>query len=352
MQEILRKVMLKIIWRRLLAERVTRSIASRLDIKPHEYEKSEAARHEELELLRREVANVAARLAKLETPGHPWKQNLYIPNIRIHPKWDRPFMAYSTCSTADFLCPEFVQMCDRLGLEPSYHRKFWEYVFILHHGLRTGAVGPGKRALGFAVGAEPLPSVFAAAGAQVMATDAPDEIGIAQGWQLSGQHASRKLDLHRPDIIDTETFLSHVNFRPCDMTAIPDELTGYDFCWSACSFEHLGSIQRGLDFVLESVERTLRIGGVACHTTEFNLSSDTDTVEEGTTVLYRKSDFEAFIDKMQRRGHHVEPFRIAPDSHILDFYADTPPYSEPPHLRLRLLGYVSTSAGLVVTRGR
>jgi hypothetical protein len=196
-----------------------------------------------------------------------------------------------------FLCPEFEQLCDRLGMEPNYHRKVWEWVFILHHGLRTGAVGPGKRALGFAVGSEPLPSAFAAAGAHVTATDAPDDIGIAQGWQQTGQHASRKLDLHKPTLLDEETFLSRVEFRPCDMTAIPDEFSGFDFCWSACSFEHLGSIQRGLDFVQESVERALCIGGVACYTTEFNLSSDLNTVEEGTTVLYRKSDLEAFSEK-------------------------------------------------------
>jgi hypothetical protein len=54
---------------------------------------------------------------------------------------------------------------------------------------------------------------------------------------------------------------------------------------------------------------------------------------------------------MERRGHKVERLRIAPDSQVLDFYADTPPYSAPPHLRLRLMGYVSTSVGLVITRG-
>jgi hypothetical protein len=238
-----------------------------------------------------------------------------------------------------------------LGLELQYHRKFWEWVFILHHGLRSGVVGPGKRALGFAVGTEPLPSAFAAAGAEVTATDAPEDVGVGSGWKSTGEFASQVMDLHKLEIVDIETFQRLVTFRPCDMTATPADLSGYDFCWSACSFEHLGTIARGLDFVQESVEKILRPGGVAVHTTEFNWSSATDTVEEGATVLYRKSDLLAFIERMEKRGHKVEPLRIAPDSHVLDFYTDTPPYAMPVHLKLRLMGYVSTSVGLVITRG-
>ena len=260
-------------------------------------------------------------------------------------------MSYSTCSTADFLNPEYEPLCRKLGIQPNFHRKDWERAFILHHALRTGAVGPGRRALGFAVGLEPLSSAFAAAGTNVTATDAPDEIGVGQGWRLGGMHASQLVDLHNPSIIDRDTFLKRVNFITCDMKAISSDLASFDFCWSSCAFEHLGGISEGLDFVLESVERTLRPGGVACHTTELNLSSDTDTVEEGVTVLYRKSDILSCVERLERRGHTVEPFRIAPDTHVLDFYADTPPYSVTPHSKLQLFGFVTTSVGLVITRG-
>lgn len=239
-----------------------------------------------------------------------------------------------------------------MGLPLVFHRKYWEWVFVLHHAIRTGAVGPGKRALGFAVGAEPLPAAFARTGASVTATDAPADIGIENGWQKSGEYATRLDDLYHPDVVDRDTFERNVTFSVCDMTRIPTDLSGYDFCWSCCSFEHLGTLEAGIDFVVESVEKTLALGGIACHTTEFNLSSDNDTVEDGPTVLYRKRDILKLIDLLERRGHTVEPFSIAPDTHVLDSFVDTPPYEAPPHLKLQLIGYVSTSIGLIIHRGR
>jgi len=357
--------MLKSIWRGLLAERVAASVMHRsskeIDAKITASNDDQAAL---IKSLIEAVGSLSAKVASYEDrlgmvnqtitgyeAGKPWKKNLHVPPIRLHPKVGGPFMQHSTCSAADFLNPEFERLCGVLGLEPEYHRKFWEWVFILHQGLRTERVGEGKRALGFAVGTEPLPSALAAVGSHIMATDAPDEIGIAQGWRSGGEHASKLTDLHNPAVIDREAFLDRVQFAHCDMTAIPDDLKGFDFCWSACSFEHLGSLANGLDFVRESVEKTLKPGGVAVHTTEFNWSSNTDTVEEGATVLYRKSDLLAFIEAMESRGHKVEPLKIAPDAHLLDFYVDTPPYQAPPHLKLRLMGYVSTSVGLVITRG-
>jgi SAM-dependent methyltransferase len=346
--------MLKTIWRRLLADRTTQSVGARSEGKVvHEFDDAFDARLAS-EIDRRIAAALDARLGTADVRTileKPWKANLHIPPIRIHPKLEGPFMVHSTCSTADLLNPEFERLCGLLGLEPEYHRKYWEWVFVLHHALRTGAVGPGRRVLGFAVGAEPLPSAFAAAGAEVTATDAPEEIGVAQGWRRGGAHAAQLLELHNPSVVSRETFLANVKLSTCDMNAIPDDLSGFDFCWSACSFEHLGDLKKGMDFVVASVERTLRPGGIACHTTELNLSSDDDTVDSGPTVLYRKRDISELVNRLEQRGHRVEPFRIAPDTHVLDFFADTPPYHAPPHLKLRLLGYVSTSVGLMITRG-
>jgi len=30
---------------------------------------------------------------------------------------------------------------------------------------------------------------------------------------------------------------------------LPADLTGFDFCWSICALEHLGTIAQGLDFI-------------------------------------------------------------------------------------------------------
>lgn len=135
------------------------------------------------------------------------------------------------------------------------------------------------------------------------------------------------------------------------MNAIDPDLTGFDFCWSSCALEHLGTLQKGLDFILHTVEHCLKPGGIACHTTEYNLSSDTETVEAGSTVIYRRKDIEALIGELRSRGHKVADLSLAPDAHQVDRYVDVPPYSPHGHLKLMLEGYAATSLALVIQRG-
>ena len=136
------------------------------------------------------------------------------------------------------------------------------------------------------------------------------------------------------------------------MNDIPAHLTDYDFCWSSCCFEHLGSLQNGIDFVINSIERTLKPGGVACHTTELNLSSDLDTLDSGVTVIYRKQDLQRLCRTLEDRGHWVEPLRIEPGDLPPDYFVDLPPDGSDPHLMLLIGSYVTTSVGIVARRGR
>lgn len=206
----------------------------------------------------------------------------------------------------------------------------------------------GCRGLGFGVGTEKLPSLFASLGARITATDAP----VGLNWDRTSDISDHRSRLFDPDIIDQETFNDRVSFEYCDMNNIPSHLTDYDFCWSSCSFEHLGTLQHGLDFVVNTVERNLKVGGVACHTTEFNLSSDDQTIETGVSVVYRKKDLERLFRLLQERGHWVEPLRIEPGTLPPDYFVDVPPYISNPHLKLLYESYVLTSVGLVARRGR
>ena len=304
------------------------------------------------------VSPLATRLDALErgvaASAHeavPRPYNLLVPLVGLAEPVEQPFMAYSSCSAADFQTAQFAAICTELARGAVYHRKLWEWVFIVHHLRRLGMVAPGRRGLGFGVGTETLPSLFAKHGAEVVATDAPPEIGVQAGWTRTGQFAAKLEDIREASIIDAESFARLVTYETCDMAAIPGHLTGFDFCWSSCCLEHLGSLEAGLDFIIHSVEQTLRPGGIACHTTELNLSSDIDTVESGATVIYRKQDLLRLVARLEARGHSVEPFRIAPDRHPLDFFVDMPPYLQNPHLRLKLQGFITTSAGLVIRRG-
>ena len=77
-------------------------------------------------------------------------------------------------------------------------------------------------------------------------------------------HSHHVADLNDRDLCDAEQFNRLVSFREIDMNAIPSDLRVFDFCWSLCAFEHLGSIRQGLAFVIISVA-LLRPGGVAVH---------------------------------------------------------------------------------------
>ncbi|WP_230941679.1 hypothetical protein [Burkholderia multivorans] len=262
------------------------------------------------------------------------------------------FMPFSTCSVADFYHPRLLEICAMLNHHFVFHRKLWEWVFVVHHLLESGKVKPGARGLVFGVGSERLPALFAKLGAQIVATDAPEDIGESKGWKATGQHSATLSQIRYEDIVDGSVFDERVSYETCDMNHIPDHLRDFDFNWSSCCFEHLGNLEAGKQFVINAVEKCLRVGGVAVHTTEFNLTSDDDTLESGQTVLYRRRDLLDLVGRLRSRGHDVRPFVVAPDSHPLDFHVDAPPYKSIPHLKLAYEKYVVTSAGLVVTRGR
>ncbi|NRO95627.1 class I SAM-dependent methyltransferase [Paraburkholderia sp. NMBU_R16] len=220
---------------------------------------------------------------------------------------------------------------------------------MFHHLEQAGVLKEESRGLGFGVGQERMPSVFASCGAAIVATDAPPEIGVSSGWTETGQHSDSLGELYYPTLVDKDVFDAKVSHRFEDMNAISADLTGFDFTWSACCFEHLGSLEAGMQFVVNSLN-TLKPGGVAVHTTEFNLSSNDDTIATGHTVLYRRRDMEELVSRLEKLGHEVSPFIVAPDSHFLDGYVDLPPYADEPSLKIKFGEFVTTSVGIVVRK--
>jgi hypothetical protein len=279
---------------------------------------------------------------------------LYQPNRIATVSAAGEYMAASNALARDFLHTEYREFCRLCGNyfphnHPfTMHRKLWEWAFIYERLHKAGVLRRGTQGLGFGVGDEKLPSLFASLGARIMATDAP----VGGHWQAFGQYAGSKQQLFYADTISQELFDDRVSFEFCNMNDIPAHLTDYDFCWSSCAFEHLGTLQRGIDFVINSIERTLKVGGIACHTTELNLSSNDETIETGVDVIYRKKDLEQLCRILEERGHWVEPLRIEPGTLPPDYLVDLPPYHADPHLKLLLGGYVTTSVGLVARRGR
>jgi hypothetical protein len=256
----------------------------------------------------------------------------------------------SLCSEAQLDSPALRHWATALQQPWRLHRKLWEFCFVCQALYERGMLESGRRGLCFAVGEEPLPALFASCGCEIVATDLEADDSRARVWADTAQLGTSVDRLARPDICDLEVFRERVSFRPVDMNRIPDDLRDFDFTWSSCSFEHCGSIELGLDFVVNQLQ-CLRPGGVAVHTTEFNLSSNDATLEEGGTVIFRKRDIDGLVGRLEAAGHLVEPLNYTLGASAGDKHIDTFPYSDAPHLKLLLAErFVSTSVALIIRK--
>jgi D-inositol-3-phosphate glycosyltransferase len=257
--------------------------------------------------------------------------------------------AWRICRQSDLEANYVKPITRRLGEKFHWHRKLWEFVEIAK--AFDEHCKPGSKVLGFAVGREPLASAFARDGAYVTATDQPPE--NAEGWDSTGQYASDLRALNDRRLCRPKLFSRRATFRHVDMREIPEDLRdgSYDFVWSACAFEHLGSIQAGLEFVLSAME-CLKPGGIAVHTTEFNLSSNDETLGSGPTVLFRTADLQILADELRARGHEVGELDLKPGTQPRDLDVDENPGPGRDHLVLRVGPFVSTSAILTIRKGR
>ena len=203
----------------------------------------------------------------------------------------------------------------------------------------------------FGAGQEPLPALFASFGVEIVATDQSPEAAAEGGWVKTDQHTYDLSALNTRCICTDRMFDELVSYRPVDMNDVPADLRGFDFCWSACALEHLGSLQQGLDFIEASLA-TLRRGGVAVHTTEFNLTSDSHTIESESLSLFRRRDLDALIATLDAKGYRVSPVDWSVGEGFAETGVDLPPFDGrgEPHLRLKIGDYDATSIGLIIEK--
>ena len=251
------------------------------------------------------------------------------------------------CKQAVLESETFQRWCARLGERPGHmHRKVWEFCYISQALEERGMLGPGRRGLGFAVGQEPLPALFASLGCEIVATDLQTE--DAGGWAAGGMHADSLEALNRRGLCDAQTFGERASFRFLDMRRLPpeEELGTFDFVWSSCALEHLGSLAAGEQFLYGSL-RYLKPGGVAVHTTEYNVSSNERTLSSGNVVLYRRQDLERMRRMLAMGGWRVD-LDFAEGDRPGDRIVDPMPFTGQVHLRLNLAGFTATSFGLII----
>ena len=251
--------------------------------------------------------------------------------------------------------------CGQLAIPVVYHRKIWELAYVLQAIFDAGHLRPGATGIGFGCGKEPIPCYLAAHGASVTVTDLPAEEAQAKGWAATDQHAISLTGIYQPHLVARERFDRLVSLRYLDMTALPDDIGEHDFCWSICALEHLGSIEAGFKFIENSLQ-TLRPGGVAVHTTEFNINPEGPTIDHWPTVLFQQKHMEALAARLSSHGHSVSPLNFDLGDGPMDRFIDVPPWThdlpaklgdwlgQPYHLKLSVDGFACTCFGLVIRK--
>jgi len=252
------------------------------------------------------------------------------------------------CKAMDYKAAWYKRWCDELSESPNFHRKQWEFVYVMQALWERGCIANNKKGLVFAVGTEPLPAMFAKYGCSILATDIFPEKGIEKGWD-NGQLCFGTDSLNTRHICDDAIFSNLVKYRAVDMNDIPADLTDFDFNWSSCSFEHLGTIDKGISFLKNQLS-TLKPGGWAVHTTEYNISSNDDTQDHNDTVIYRQRDIEKIVHELRKEGHFVEETDFSLGGLPEDFIVDTEPHDQKIHIRLQVGKYVVTSIGLIIQK--
>lgn len=243
-----------------------------------------------------------------------------------------------------------------------FHRKLWEYAYVLQMLWQHGKLNESARGLGFGCGVEPLPSLFASYGVHTIVTDLAPEAQSDAGWTATNQHTHSLDAAFHSHLVSRDLFDRYVSLRYVDMREIPTDLGDFDFCWSICALEHLGSIQAGLKFIINSLA-TLKVGGIAVHTTELNFLSEGPTLDNWATVLFKREHFEELACQLAVAGHKIYPLVFDVGQDPLDMFIDIPPYAgdwsayqkdiwpEAVHMKLSIDGFVSTCFGLVIQKG-
>ena len=251
--------------------------------------------------------------------------------------------------------------CAQLKTGVIYSRKLWEFCYALQALFEQGCLSPSKRGIGFGVGTEPMASYLGSLGQTVMITDLPADDQRVAGWSRHTEYAHSLRQAHHPHLVDWDVFSRSVEHRAIDMNALPNDLGQYDFCWSICALEHLGSIAKGAAFI-ENAMAILKPGGVAIHTLEFNVNPEGPTIDNWGTVLFQQKHIERLRDRLTANGHHVAALNFDVGSEPLDHFIDIPPWGDGKkgelanrlgysyHLKRSVDGFVATCFGLVVTK--
>jgi SAM-dependent methyltransferase len=244
---------------------------------------------------------------------------------------------------------ELRQTAGNLDGHKLHANKFWQNAAICEALYSRKKLQPGTRGLGFGVGQERLPSLFAKYGVKVLATDQDYHTKKATHW-AQRELATGLNSLNRFGIVDDKTFVENVQYQAADMKDIPKELHNqFDFLWSNCALGHLGTIGDGIGFIKKSL-RCLKPGGVAVHTTEVNVLSDSETVDSGLTVIFRLRDLYECYRELIEAGYSCSPIRFDLGRSERDFRLSMQPTFGNDYSKIQVGGHLATQVLLIIKK--
>jgi len=234
--------------------------------------------------------------------------------------------------------------CAALRERPRYHRRLWECAFVLQALFEGQALLSESKVLGLG------------------AVDG-SVISYLSRNEVRSTVLSAAAPPFRDDLTDAFTFQKNVAFRPIEEGL--KGLEGLDACWSIGQAGHMGSIRKGMDFMLETMD-VLKPGGLAVHVFDFNFADDQQTIDNWPMVLFQRRHIEALAEEMRARGHEPRPLDFHVGHQPLDRFIDIPPFDndrteafnglwrdgwQSAHLKMSVDGFAVTSFGLICRRG-
>lgn len=234
--------------------------------------------------------------------------------------------------------------CAALRERPRYHRRLWECAFVLQALFEGEALLPEAKVLGLG----------------------PVDGSVISYLSRNEVHStvlSASAPPFRDDLTDAFTFQKNVTVRPIKNGL--KGLGGFDACWSIGQAGHMGSIRKGMDFMLECM-KALKPGGLAVHVFDFNFADDEQTIDDWPSVLFQRRHIEALARELRARGHEPRPLDFHVGHQPLDRFIDIPPFDndrteafnglwrdgwQSAHLKTSMDGFAVTSFGLICRRG-
>jgi hypothetical protein len=336
----------------------------------------------EMRLIKSNIKTLAWKLEQLDSPAPLYCSNL---TEAFSCQSDAFRLESRLCTSSDIYSDWHRRLSSVLKAENFKLRKIWEWTYTLKVLHACGMYNNSARGIGFGCGTEPLASCFANFAEYVLITDAPISVIDGKGWADTNQHTT-SLESAKYDWLAPRELLDKVlDFDYADMNNIPTSFFDkFNFVWSSCALEHLGSKLLGLRFIVESA-KCLKVGGIAIHTTEFDLSGKCH-IDNWQTVLFNESDLKNSLTKMiaeassidQGPQYELVELNLSRGKEFIDGYVDIPPYSyhwdindsfksspyppsssvanqdapnyQYPQVNLSVDGYPSTSVALVIRR--